>query len=183
MFLNKLKNFFLQRAIRKSLAGHPHHPRVVNLPEATTIGILYEWAPSGENSEIFRFAEQLRQMGKKVSTLGYYNGRKLPENFTPTRISHIIVPKHLNWYKKAMHDTAAGFRDNDYDILIDLSGQDCLPLKYIVTSCKSRFRISEAGDSNTPVFDLMIKRDHSLPMSAFTDHIIHYLTILNHQNQ
>jgi hypothetical protein len=183
LLFNKLKRILLERAIRKSLGNNHHRPRVLNLTEARSIGILYAWEPSGDNPEIVRLAEQLRQMGKKVNTLGFFNGKKLPANFTPTSISHIIIPNYLNWYQKALPDTAAGFRDNDYDILIDLSPQNCLPLKYIVTSCKSSFRVSEAGDSNVPVFDLMIKRDHSLPLSAFIDHIIHYLTILNNQNK
>ena len=119
------------------------------------------------------------KLRKDVKAFGYVNSKKFDECHIPKLQYDFFNLKDLNWYYKPQNDYILNFVKKEYDILINLSDSNCIPLKYLVASSLARFKVGK-HEEGYEIYDLMIKLDKKDDnMKKLISEIAKYLKVIN----
>ena len=153
--------------------------RIFNLDEASRIGILYYLSDEPTYRKISAYVKHLQDTGKTVKALGFVKSKRLTGQFLPKLSYDFLYPSGLSWNYKPVSTAAKDFMESDYDILLDLSTEDFLPLLFITGMSKARFKAGMQSCSRSGFLDLMISLDEKDGLDELIKQIDHYLSIIN----
>lgn len=161
--------FLLQRKISRSNAKR----EVVQLSEASRIGILYDASQPENTITVSRFSELLKQQGKDVSLLGFVNEQRNDFSDKPS----LFNKKELNWMQQPISEKVQTFIKSDFDILINAWMGEQLTLEYIAALSNARYRVGEYSRKKTFCNEMMIDVHGRQELSYLVDQIAHYLNV------
>ena len=133
-FLEDFKHKIGQWIFHRELKLNKRKKSVSNLDDAKSIGILFEATSKEQILEVKPLVDYFFKLRKDVKAFGYVNSKKFDECHIPKLQYDFFNLKDLNWYYKPQNDYILNFVKKEYDILINLSDSNCIPLKYLVTS-------------------------------------------------
>ena len=169
-------NYFLQ----KDLAKRKRKITVCNIEKANSIGILYKVENEKNYQGIKDYVKWLKEEGvKQVLALGYVEQKELPSYLQHQLSFDFFSSQDLNWYMKPTGNTIANFVTTDYDILIDLSHEECFPVKYALGKSRAKFKVGKYSKKKEPLYDMMIDVKEVKSLRFLVEQITHYLTIIN----
>ncbi len=142
--------FYLMRDRAENVQRFTQH-----FDDVKTIGILYE--ATRENMEIIgKYANRLRNEGKTVFMLGYFPYKELTFDVNFTMHSEYIHRQNLTWTGLPKSNAGIKFKNDSFDLLLNLYNNDVLPLFYISLHSKAKFRIGKFEKINVQFFDMMV---------------------------
>lgn len=163
--------FNLDNAIR-SLSRKPSYQDFVS---SKTFLILFDIDTNEELELIKKYVSFLKQEGKKVMAIGFYDSQ-LPFLLSYSKIDmEILNRKNLNWYQRPNDPFLRNIAEEVFDVLINLSIRDYFPLKYISALSHSRFKIGAYSKDNERIHDLMIDINEDRQIKFFLKQLNHYL--------
>ena len=177
-FIEDIKHRFGRWVFQKELKSNKRTKAVSNLENAKSIGILYEATDAAQIKKIEPFVKYFFELKKDVKALGYVNKKKLDNHHIPKLNYDFFYLKDLNWYYKPQNYIINNFVKKEYDILINLSDSNCIPIKYLVASSLAHFKIGQFEDG-FEIYDLMIKLDKEKSKERLMEEIKHYLNLIN----
>lgn len=177
--LDQLKQWLFERNLRKRMLARP--PRrtagvAVNLHSAETVGIYFDATDLDERQVVLRFAQQLRDQGKKVSLLGYFAHPVEEAQFAFRAFSR----HDLNWAGIPQHADLEAFLAEPVDLFIALQHPSSPVLEYIATLLPAKLKVGPV----TPAargFDLMFDFAPGTNYQAMIRHIQNILKVTNVQ--
>ncbi len=143
----------------------------VSLEEAKSIGILFEATQPEAREAVLRFAKELKEQGKSVKLLAFFDNTLKSENFT----FHYFNRKQLDLALRPGSQDVDHFKEQPFDLLLTLSNKSVLPLDYIAAHAKARFRVGPCTDKIF-CYDLMIESSGKKDLPVFLKEVISYLT-------
>ena len=93
--------------------------------EAKEIGIKFDATDTDQTAVVNQFADSLRGTKKKISMFGFYNFPRPAINFNFPYFNQ----KSLNWYLEPNGILVKEFIEKKFDILINVSVSENLPLE------------------------------------------------------
>ena len=177
-FLEKIKYKIGQWVFQKDLRTNKRLKEVSSLEAAESIGILYEATDSEQIKKIEPFVKYFFELKKDVKALGYVNQKRLNNCHIPKLNYDFFYLKDLNWYYKPQNYIIENFVKKEYDILINLSDSNCIPIKYLVANSLAHFKIGQF-EEGYEIYDLMIKLDKERGTERLMEEIKHYLNLIN----
>jgi hypothetical protein len=171
----KIGLYYFRKEQAKLDLGH----RMVNLPEARHIGVLYSLNDIPDYDNVSRFVAELQQEHKEVKALGFVKSKALIERFLPKLSYDFFSRRDLTWFYKPIHVKVKDFIARDFDLLINLSIEDPFPLKYISGLSHALCRVGRFSEENMPYYDLMIDLKPAMTVEDYVGQVRHYLTIIN----
>ncbi|OUV69696.1 MAG: hypothetical protein CBC83_09785 [Flavobacteriales bacterium TMED123] len=180
-FIEDIKHRFGRWVFQRELKSNKRTKAVSNLENAKSIGILYEATDAVQIKKIEPFVKYFFELKKDVKALGYVNKKKLDNHHIPKLNYDFFYLKDLNWYYKPQNYIISNFVKKEYDILINLSDSNCIPIKYLVASSLAHFKIGQFEDG-FEIYDLMIKLDKEKSKERLMEEIKHYLNLINKKN-
>jgi hypothetical protein len=172
-------NYFLKEKLEKI-----HRERkILNLKDAGKIGILYTLDDVPDYEIVAEFVAQLQHDHKEVKALGFVKNRTLITRFLPKLSFDFFSVKDLNWFFQPMHLNVKDFIEKEFDILIDLSLKDTLPLKYISALSMAHCRIGRFSEANRVCYDLMLDLSKPMILNEYISQIVHYLSVINDEER
>lgn len=169
-FLNQIRTRIHDSLLRKNLPSHPIIRSSVSLEKAGSIGILFEGTQSTDRELVLKYAKKLKSLDKKVKLLSYFDNELKSENFTFKHFNK----KQLDWAFRPKTRDVEDFTQQPFDLLINLSKRECLPLEYIAANSKARFRVGPSTEKDFS-YDLMIEHSPKMSLQLFIDQIEKYL--------
>jgi len=157
--------------------------RIMNLGEAKRIGVLYYLTDEPTYRTISDYVKRLQDSGKMVKALGYVESKRMTGQFLPKLSYDFLYPTGLSWNFKPVSHASKEFMETDYDILIDLSTSDYLPLLFITGLSKARFKAGMQSDLRAAYLDIMINLGEQDGLDELIKQIDHYLSIINKKNE
>jgi len=151
---------------------------MVNLAGAKTIGILYPLFTLPDYNEVEIFVSNLQKDHKEVKALGYLQFKEMVNRFLPKLSYDFFSQQEVNWYFKPTNGKVNDFIKTEFDLLIDLTMEDHLPLKFVAGLSRARCKVGRFSEEKTTHYDLMIKVDAPQRLAEFIKQIRHYLTII-----
>ena len=178
-FLEDFKHKIGQWIFHRELKLNKRKKSVSNLDDAKSIGILFEATSKEQILEVKPLVDYFFKLRKDVKAFGYVNSKKFDECHIPKLQYDFFNLKDLNWYYKPQNDYILNFVKKEYDILINLSDSNCIPLKYLVASSPVRFKVGK-HEEGYEIYDLMIKLDKKDDnMKKLISEIAKYLKVIN----
>ena len=174
-FRNKIGNYLLKR--ESATVGR--NLKMVNLSHAKSIGIIYPLFDVPDYNQVMEFVTQLQKDKKGVKALGFVQEKELVNRFPPKLSYDFFSQSNLNWYGKSMNERVQDFVNKEFDILIDLSMDELMPIQYVVGISRARCKVGRFSEDNARYYDLMIKIQPTTTLREFISQVKHYLTIIN----
>ena len=151
----------------------------VNMNSARSLALLY-YLP---DEETYKKAEliisRLSEFNLKTRVICYTDLKIVPHYFIPKITQDIITAKDINWRYQPQKPFVKEFIENEFDILIDLSLSDYLPLLYCSALSKAGLKVGRYNEGHELFYDLMIHAEPDASIDTFADQVIHYLSLIN----
>ena len=163
---NILNNYLFNRRAQKYLNETPRIHRFVNYDKAKTILILFESDYAEKNPNIHKIIEQLQKDGKKVSAWGFINKKEIETAIFPD--FRILHHKQTDFFHKPLASFINELKFVDYDLLIDLSLKQLIPLEYLALYAIASFKTG-MRKTEIPVFDFVLDIEKATSASDSTE--------------
>lgn len=173
----KAGRYFLEREseIKRNKKGS-------NLATANHVALLYK----DEDERFFRkiksYVKYLHEEHgiRRVMAFGFIDTH---EKNVPVWHAHKLefeyfTRQDLNWHLKPSRDIRA-FTDQEFDILIDLTDADCVPLKYVLAHSRAKMKVGRKGTFGEAQYDLLIDMNREKSIDKFIDQVNFYLGKFN----
>lgn len=167
-----LRSKFANRVLSSKLSSVNREKKVVNLDEANSVGILWEF----DNRDAYiRIENELYLSGIKVVGLCYFAQKKAA---IPEEIIGFSKKDTSRWLEIPKAKQVEDFISQKFDILIDITGQSCFPIIYATALSEAAFKVGYAG-SSTNYFDLNIEFQERPGADQLAGQILYYLKRIN----
>ena len=173
----KISNYLLQKEIRNS----SRQTSVISFNDAKTIGIIYDATADQDYELIKNYVKDLRGHSKEVIALGYYNRKELPGTRFMKLGLDFFTQKALNWKMKPNHPIVNNFMTREFDILICMNLDRSIPIRYISSLTKARFKIGKYDPVCSRIFDFMIKVEDKPDLKIMIEQVNHYLKLIRNE--
>ncbi len=141
----KINRFIFNRRAKSFLQNYPREKRFVNYENAKTILLLFESDYSEKNPRIRRIIKTLTNDGKKVMAWGFVDKKEITTAILPD--FRILHHKDADFFAKPLATYMHELEDMQFDLLIDLTMNEVIPLQYISlysnVFCKTGIKKSE----------------------------------------
>lgn len=181
--LTSLRNLAGNYYLRKDLTRITRNRKLSNLADAKRIGIVYQLNEVQDYDIVAELVAKLQQDHKEIKALGFVASKNLVSRFLPKLSFDFFSASGVNWFYKPVDTRVKDFINNEYDLLIDLSLSDSLPLKFIAGLSAAHCRVGRFDEKNKDCFDLMITMGERKDLKDYIEQIMHYLTIINSNNE
>jgi len=134
-------------------------PRFPHWDQPLKILILYESDPLERNDAIKSIRQDLLRQRMDISMWGYLNRKEIQTLILPQ--SRILGTEDYNFLGKPKDQVILDLQTDHYDLMIDLTTQPCLPLRYIAmyanADCKVGLNLGEG------IHDILISLPNLAP--------------------
>ena len=159
-----------QRVLNRYLQQPQIRHHSINFNTARKIGILFEGTELAQREPVIAFSEKLKALQKSVKLLAYIDNRLDAEGFVFKSFNR----KELDWLLRPRSEEALEFMNTSFDILINFSLKEHLPLEYLAACSKAHFRVGPFT-AHTYCYELMIDLPAGKGLPAFIEQVEIYL--------
>lgn len=177
--LNHFKELAFEKHLKKDFAVIKRERKKFNVDEVISVGILYHLSDEETDNMINEYVSELRDNNRKVTVIGHYSEKTLPQYYTKKSDWNILIPKKVNWFNKPVASFVKSFCDQEFDLLIDLTMEDFQPIIYAGALSKAHFKTGRYTERNAKYYDLMINTEQVQTLPEFIQHVKHYISKVN----
>lgn len=165
--------------IRQDAAGVVRHKQVMNLDDARTVGIAFEFTTPEDFELLKKYVVYLRELKKKVKCIGYYAGKTEPAVQYSKVDYDFINEKAFTWWGKPSSHIVSNFLEEPYDVYIDVNLKDNIAVRYIANVSVAKFKIGHYKDDPESPFDMQISVPKEQGLKAYLREVDTYLQMIN----
>lgn len=160
----------------KKIASAPREKQFIKLPEAKSVGIIFD-ATSGEDFEIIKkYIQQLKEITKGIHAIGFVDNKITPNySYIKTDID-LFNKKELKRLYQPLSPYIKTFIETPRDILIDANVGNKLPLQYIVAASKAKCKVGQHTVGNELFHDVLLNVGPNNGLEFFLQQSLKYLT-------
>ncbi len=181
---DRIKEWLGRRRLIQGTAQE-RRPVARNLADAAKVGIVYHARDEQTHQQVRNYVKKIKEeLGiHRISALGFVDGKDLPYYMAPKLHFDAFCQKDLNWYRIPSGNTVNNFITEEFEVLIDLTLEDILPLQYIVAKSRARFKVGRYGEANRHFLDMMIDMAGANSLPQFIAQVDRYLLMINRSHQ
>ncbi len=143
------------------------------------IGIIYSLCDESIYRYVSDFVEKLKDEKKVLKALGFVRSKKDTDKYLPKLTYDFFYAKNINWFGIPKGNYVKEFLNTEFDLVIDLSDGNSLPLQYIMARTNAKMNIGSGNRDSQKLYDIIIKRTEGSTLAEHIENIDHYLRILN----
>lgn len=154
--------------------------QICNLAQARSIAVIYRSEDEAVHRIVKNYIKYLKEEEgiRKLMAYSYFDGKDEPSYLQSILEFDYFTRKDINWHGKPNPSVISNFVNEPYDILIDLTEEPCLPLRYVLVESKAKFKVGQHNAANEPFFDLLIDTKMN-DLAKYIEQVTYYLAILN----
>lgn len=178
--LDRIKEWLgRRRLLREALAERKAVVR--NLAQAGKVGIVYHVTDEASFQQVRNYVKKVKEeLGiNRIMALGFVDEKQLPHYMHAKLNFDAFTQKELNWYRIPSGNTVENFIAEEYEVLIDLTLEDVLPVQYIVARSRARFKVGRYSETNRHLLDMMIDMAGSQSLPQLITQVDRYLMMVN----
>ncbi len=180
--LNQLKLNISNFLLRRHLSNKKHCPKLITLSQAKKVALVFDAEDLDSVKEVKVLLKYFLKLNIDAYVLGFVNNRKKENNFISTLHINYFNFKDVSFFGIPNNLKTNSFLRNKFDLLINLSLKNSFPTKYISLMSKAQLKIGMSYNNNEMDYDLIFKLKIK-SLNYFIENIIHYLEIINHNNE
>ncbi|MFT4680171.1 MAG: hypothetical protein ACJAV7_002862 [Flavobacteriales bacterium] len=178
MSLRRKFKSFTRSFLMKREAEVSRHRKGSNFGEAQSVAVVYNESDENHFKKVKSFVKFLHDEHgiRKIMAFGYSDAD--PKNL-PHWLSHklefdFFTEDDIAWNLHPSQHVKT-FTQQEFDILIDASNLDCIPLQYVVAKSKARMKVGNMGGHKKKHYDLMINME-PFDFDKYLEQVNIYLT-------
>ena len=180
-FLENIKAKFGLRLLKSKL-NQERKTEVHNFEDARSVGLLYK--EKGESFFILvkQYVKYLRdEYGlKEIMAMAYIDDKKQVPHWHIHRLKYDYFTRgDLNWKNQPACQQVDKFVKKEFDILIDLEKDFCLPLRFVLAESMANFKVGYYSPENEDYYDMMIQASKEATFDEYVGQVNHYLKRIN----
>ena len=178
--MNILKNILIYYSnwkIKNYNITNKRYFKSMNISDARKIGIIFDATIDSNIDLIKKFTSDISTKNNNIVTLGYIDSNQKDINYSPSMYFNFFFKKDIDFLGQPKSKVVDKFLFNNYDILINFSLDEILPLKYISTLSKSIFKVGKFN-KNENIYDFTIKIKKNSSLEKFLSDTLHYLELI-----
>ena len=148
-----MKQFIFRRKLKKLKRSHDKDKKFVNYNDMRSVLIIYESDMNENNPKIKAISKSLQSDGKKVTMCGFVNKKKA--DILISEHAYMIDSSHVSFFGEPNTNFIKGLLNTKFDVVLDLTLTEVLPLQYVLAYSKSPFKVGRKI-SNLDLLDFMI---------------------------
>lgn len=178
--IDDIKEWLGRRALLREVAPE-RRPVAKNLGQSVKVGMVYMAVDEQAHVQVRNYVKKIKQeLGiTRISALGYFDGKLLPHHLHTKLNFDAFCQKDLNWYRVPHGNVVQNFIAEEFDVLMDLSLRDHLPVQYITAKSRARFKVGRLSTSNAHFLDMMIDTAGADSLPQLIANIDRYLMMIN----
>jgi hypothetical protein len=177
--IQNIREKFAKSFLLKQQHEMDRKQKQVNPDSARTLVLLYYMPDEATYKVAESIVARLGEMNLKVRIICYTDQKTVPHYFIPKISQDIFTVKDLNWRFQPQKPFVKDFIETGYDILIDLSLSDHLPLLYCAALSQAGLKVGRYQDDHQLFYDLMIHASPNETIDSFAEQVTHYLSRIN----
>ena len=127
--------------------------KFMNYSDIHNVLLLFESSLNEKNPYINSIAKQLEKDGKRVTLCGFLDKKISGQVVLPD--SYIIDRSKTNFFSEPKKEFIAPLLDKKFDIVLDLTLNETLPLQYVLVYANAPFKVGRKI-TNCSLLDFMI---------------------------
>lgn len=151
--IKSIIKYKFQKSVSEAQTGKRANRKFVNYQSARSVMILFESDYMEKNPIIKQIIRQLQADGKKVMAWGFVNKKQLTTAILPD--FRILNKKNLDFFHKPAPSFLHELDENEFDLVIDLSVNEVIPLHYLALYSKAAFKAGLKKDTSS-FYDFLI---------------------------
>lgn len=138
-----------------------------NFELSRSVGLLFKVNTESDFIIVKQYRKHLQsEYGiKKVEALGWLDDKELPDYTMTQRGFTFLHPAKTNWYLKPEDEDYDEFVKVPFDILIDLTFQENVSLRFALKQSKALMKVGRYHDEDYHLYDMTL----NLPENALLD--------------
>jgi hypothetical protein len=148
-----------------------------NFENADSIGVVFKTNCHADFECVKKFLHYLSEKNSKIITICFVDNKKIEDFYLLRKGYNIFTLKDLNFFFIPDNSIVIEFIEKPFDILIDLSVDNNIPLHYISCLSKSKFRIGKLL-SERNCMDLMIDTENNNTIENLVENIKYYMSVI-----
>ncbi len=178
--LQLLKDYVYQRSLNNRLPRKPRPlaGRGINLNKAHSVGIYFDATRVDDRQTVLQFAQRLREQGKRVQMLGFFQHAVAETEFSFNAFS----TKDVDWAGRPKGLQVDAFLSDATDLFIALTPQSSRPLEFIARLYPSVLSVGPVA-RNAHCFDLMLDFPTNTKVKEVIEQIERILNVTNVQSE
>ncbi len=167
-------NLVLKQAIAKGMAA----AETISFEKATKFGILFYARTEAEMVAVTDLISFLWEHKKTSIILGATIGFPVAKSRLTNMNFTQLKEEEFDWRNIPRGYRILNFLDNDFDILIDLTQEDYLPVTYLLALSKSKIKVGRYDRNSHGLYHFMLDTWQKPDIFNFTDQVKQYLLSL-----
>ncbi|HRB38745.1 MAG TPA: hypothetical protein PK134_07575, partial [Bacteroidia bacterium] len=165
--------------LKKESEGLYRNKEAMNFSKAKNIGILFDATVEEDFDLVKKYIKFLKDSKKRVRSFGYYNTKEIPAMQYAKLEVDFFTKKQVNWHLKPSDPLITNFTEEEFDILINFTVHQCLPLVYIAALSKAKFKIGKHFPKYEMYYDLLLEVEEGKSLKFFMRNVDVYLNMIN----
>ena len=175
-FRNKIGRYFLNKG-----AAVNRYPQVMNFHNAKTIALVYV---SSSESSVIMMKQYMKSIKAEYGTrqmmaMAFIDDKEAPFYHQHKLEFDYFARKDLNWFGIPKSDVVKNFINNDYDILVDLTDGEHIPLNYVIKNSRAKFKVGKYSAELEEAYDLCIDVRRSDTLEDYLKQVNYFLNKIN----
>ena len=177
--IQNIREKFANSSLLQQVNDLDRKQKSINMDSARTIALLYYLPDEATYKTVESILSKLNDFNVKVKVVCYTDLKIIPHYFIPKISQDIITAKDVNWKFQPQKPFVKEFINTEYDILIDLSLSEHLPLLYCAALSKAGLKVGRFKEDHQLFYDLIIHAGPDETIDTFAGQVIHYLSRIN----
>lgn len=172
-FREKMHDFVRKRRLNKQASPER---KTCGLSKAAKIGVIFKYEGVRQHEELAGFSSNLRQNNIHTELMAYVSK---PEKYKSVKIPFpVFSNKDLSWLWFPKSKTLLDFMHKDFDILISLCTEKCIPIETVAALSNAGFRVGTYDSRSVNCYDFMIDSTNRKDSKKLIGEIVHYLNMI-----
>ena len=182
--IQNIRRIFGERLLKTKMSSS-RATKVHNFDDARSIAIIYK--EKGESFYILvkQYVKYLAaEHGiREVMAMCYIEDKKMIPYYHVHKLKFdYFTSAELSWRMEPACDQVSNFVKQEFDILIDLEKEPCLPLRFILAESCAAFKVGYYHPDNEPFYDMMLASRENDTFDEYIKQVNHYLSLINKQH-
>lgn len=171
------------RRLRKRAGKLKRRRNFINIDDARSIGILWDIINPDDLMPISDFILKMGERGIRVDVLAFFSGKVLPDRLTAIRYLTCLRREDYSFVYLPKTAEAEKFIMSDYDILIEISYRDFLPIRYVSSLSRATMKIAPetTGSLSGDNHELLIQTGREQNVREYLNQVVVYLEMIRNR--
>ncbi|MCU0442120.1 MAG: hypothetical protein MUE96_06955 [Bacteroidia bacterium] len=155
-WIEQLKNYIGRWQLAREVKTKRIKRKLIPFSQVEHIGIVYNAALKDDELLVSKYAQALRNEGKRVFMLGYVDLKQLPHTKKFMLNSEFFWREKLNGINLPIKGKIGQFLELEFDVLMSIYREPLLPMQAVAAYSNAKYRVGPHLEYGLDFFDLMV---------------------------